>query len=198
MISGRRFLARVLIAAAPLLLAPLAPGAADAPAWDFVRLMAELAQVQTSEARYSEVRHVAMLQRPLELSGTLRYTRPARIEKLQTRPFRELVRVDEDTLTLERDGKTRSVVLRNVPLVGALVESLRATLAGDATELERLYHVSMDGSREGWRLKLTPREIEVAGIVREINISGAGARVGRIEILESGGDRSVMTIREAS
>ncbi len=197
MISGHRLRARLLIAA-PLLLAPLAPLAAEAPAWGFTSLMAELAQVQTSEARYSEVRHVAMLQRPLELSGTLRYTRPAHIEKLQTRPFRELVRVDADTLTLERDGKTRSVVLRNVPLVGALVESLRATLAGDATELERLYQVSLDGTRDGWRLRLVPREIEVAGIVREISIGGTGARVGRIEIIESGGDRSVMTIREAS
>ncbi len=197
MISGHRLRARLLIAA-PLLLAPLAPLAAEAPAWGFTSLMAELAQVQTSEARYSEVRHVAMLQRPLELSGTLRYTRPAHIEKLQTRPFRELARVDADTLTLERDGKTRSVVLRNVPLVGALVESLRATLAGDATELERLYQVSLDGTRDGWRLRLVPREIEVAGIVREISIGGTGARVGRIEIIESGGDRSVMTIREAS
>jgi len=196
MISGPRPVAR--IAQAALLLFAGALQAADAPAWDFAQLMAQLAQVQTSRARYSEVRHVAMLQRPLELSGTLFYTRPAHIEKHQTRPFREVVRVDAEKLTVERDGKTRSVVLRNVPLVGALVESLRATLAGDATELERLYAVSMEGPRERWRLRLTPRETEIAGIVKEIDISGSGSRVGRIEIREPGGDRSVMTIQEES
>jgi hypothetical protein len=194
MISGPRPGARIAIAA--LLLFAAAPRAADAPAWDFAQLMAQLAQVQTSRARYSEVRHVAMLQRPLELSGTLSYNRPAHIEKLQTRPFREVVRVDAEKLTVEREGKTRSVVLRNVPLVGALVESLRATLAGDATELERLYAVGFEGTRERWRLRLTPREIEIAGMVKEINISGAGSRVSRIEIREPGGDRSVMTIQD--
>ena len=184
--------------ATPLLVLAVSLQAAGAPAWDFAQLMGQLAQIQTSRARYSEVRHVAMLKQPLELSGTLTYSRPAHIEKLQTRPFREVVRVDAEKLTVEREGKTRSVLLRNVPLVGALVESLRATLAGDATELERLYAVSMEGPREQWRLRLTPKEIEVAGIVKEISISGSGSRVSRIEIREPGGDRSVMTIEEAS
>lgn len=160
--------------------------------------MADLAQVQTSSARYSEVRRVAALRQPLALSGTLHYSRPARIEKLQILPFRELIRVDGEQLTVEREGKTRSVALAGVPLIAALVESLRATLAGDGTELERLFAVKVEGARERWTLKLTPREIEVAGVVASVSITGSGSRVRRIEILEPGGDSSVMTIHEES
>jgi outer membrane lipoprotein-sorting protein len=197
MISGANLPTSFARAASLLLLAG-ALHAADAPAWDFAQLMAQLAQVQTSRARYTELRHVAMLKQPLELSGTLSYSRPARIEKIQTRPVREIVRLDGETLTVEREGRTRSVTLRNSPLVGTLVESLRATLAGDAGELQRLFSVSMEGPKERWILKLTPREIDVAGLVAEIGISGSGPRVGRIEIQEPSGDRSVMTIKEES
>jgi len=180
-----------------LLLAALPAAAQDEP-WDFAQLMAQLAQVQTSRARYSEVKRVAVLQKPLRLSGTLLYERPARIEKHQTQPVKESIRVDGDWLSVEREGKTRRIALQNAPLVAALVESLRATLAGDSAELERLFSVSVEGTRQRWTLALTPREAEIAGVVQNIVIAGSGSRLVRIEILEPGGDGSVMTIHEES
>ena len=181
-----------------LLLAGSLSAAAQEEPWDFARLMAQLAQVQTTQARYSEVRHVAVLQKPLQLSGTLLYERPAVIEKRQILPFREVIRVDGDWLTVEREGKTRRIALLNEPLVGALVESLRATLAGDGAELERLYSVRVRGTRQRWTLELTPREVEIAGVVKSILIAGSDSRVARLEILEPSGDGSVMTIYEES
>jgi hypothetical protein len=195
MISGAGLRARVARAASVLLLASL-PAAAQEEPWDFARLMGELAQVQMSQARYSEVRRVAVLQKPLRLSGTLFYERPSRIEKRQTLPFKEVMSVDGDWLTVEREGKTRRVALLSAPLVGALVESLRATLAGDGRELERLYSVRVEGTRQRWTLALTPKEVEVAGVVKSIGIAGSGSRIVRLEILEPGGDGSVMTIHE--
>src|SRR5437762_1339446 len=76
MISGAGLRGSLLRAASVLLLASL-PAAAQEEPWDFARLMAQLAQVQASRARYSEVRRVAVLQKPLQLSGTLLYARPA-------------------------------------------------------------------------------------------------------------------------
>jgi len=197
MISGTGLRARIARAAAVVLLAS-APAAAQEEPWDFARLMAQLAQVQTSRARYSEVKRVAMLQKPLRLSGTLFYERPARIERHQTQPFDEVIRVDGDRLSVEREGKTRRISLQNAPLVAALVESLRATLAGDGIELERLYAVRVEGTRQRWTLALTPREVEIAGVVKTIAIAGSGSRIARMEILEPGGDGSVMTIHQES
>jgi outer membrane lipoprotein carrier protein LolA len=197
MISGARPRASLLRAASLLLLASL-PATAQEEPWDFARLMAQLAQVQASRARYSEVRRVAVLQRPLQLSGTLLYARPARIEKRQILPFEEVIRVDGDRLTVEREGKTREFRLQNAPLIAGLVESLRATLAGDATELERLYSARVRGTRQRWTLELTPKEVEIAGVVKSILVAGSGPRVARLEILEPSGDGSVMTIHEES
>jgi len=185
-------------AAFVLLLAGTLQSAAEEASWDFARLMAELAQVQTSRARYSEVRRVAALRRPLALSGNLYYSRPALIEKHQILPFREVIRIDREQLTVEREGKTRTIAFTSAPLIAALVESLRATLAGDGAELERLFAVHVQGARERWALKLVPRDAEVAGVIDSINIAGSGPRVSRIEILEPGGDSSVMTIHQQS
>ena len=174
------------------------PAAGQEEPWDFARLMGELARVQTSRARYSEVKRVAMLQKPLQLSGTLLYERPGRIEKRQTLPVEEVIRVDGGWLTVEREGKTRRIALQDATLVAALVESLRATLAGDGIELERLYAVRVEGTRQRWTLALTPREVEIAGVVKTIAIAGSGSRIARMEILEPGGDGSVMTIHQES
>jgi outer membrane lipoprotein carrier protein LolA len=193
MTSGARLRASIA-GAAPLLVFAGGLHAADAPEWTFARLMAELAQVQTSHARYSEVRRISMLEQPLELSGTLSYSRPGRIEKNQILPFRETLRIDADKITVERDGRTRTVAMRDSPLAAALVETLRAILAGDAAGLGRLYEASVRGPRERWELRLRPREPEVTAIVNEIDVRGSGSRVGRIEIRVPGGDRSVMTI----
>jgi outer membrane lipoprotein-sorting protein len=197
MISGAGLRASLLRAACVLLLASLPAGAQEEP-WDFARLMAQLAQVQTSRARYSEVRRVAVLQKPLQLSGTLLYARPALIEKRQILPFKEVIRVDGDRLTVEREGKTREIMLQNASLIAGLVESLRATLAGDGTELERLYSIRVQGTKQRWTLALAPREVEIAGVVKSIVIAGSGSRVARLEILEQSGDGSVMTIHEES
>jgi len=172
--------------------------AAQEGPWDFAQLMAQLAQVQASKARYSEVKRVAVLREPLHFSGTLSYARPARIEKHQALPFKEVIRVDGEVLTVEREGKTQSVALQGVSLIATLVESLRATLAGDGSELERLYAVKVEGTRQRWTLRLTPRDFEVAGVVKNIIITNSGSRVARIEILEPGGDSSVMTIHHES
>ena len=198
MISGAGLRARIAGAASVLLLAGALSAAAQEEPWDFARLMAQLAQVQASSARYSEVRRVAVLQKPLQLSGTLLYERPALIEKRQILPFSEVIRVDGDRLTVEREGKTRELMLQNSPLIAGLVESLRATQAGDGAELERLYSVTMGGTRQRWTLVLTPREAEIAGVVKSIDIAGSDTRIVRLEILETGGDGSVMTIHEKS
>jgi outer membrane lipoprotein-sorting protein len=198
MISGAGRLRRIARAAPVLLLAAVLQSPADEARWSFAQLMAQLAQVDTSRARYSEVKRVSMLKEPLTLSGTLFYARPDRMEKRQTSPFAEVIRVEGERLTVERDGTTRSISLRGAPLIDALVESLRATLAGDAAALQSLYTVSVDGERNRWKLLLIPRDADVAGTVKRITIAGSGARLSRIEILEAAGDSSVMTIEEDS
>lgn len=174
----------------------LAPTLALGQEWDLRALMRDMAQVPASESRFVETRHIAMLTRPIELKGSLSYERPNRLAKHVESPFDELLSVDGQSATLfnRTKGEQRFVSLREQPALGALVESVRATLAGDLPQLERHYKLEFSGPRGGWTLRLAPRDDRVKGYVETITLAGAEARLRRIEIVEASGDRSVMRI----
>lgn len=178
-----------------LLLALAVPAApADGPGLE--ALMQRMASVPSSRSHFVETRHVALLTRPLQLKGRLTYERPNRLSKHVLSPFDELISVSGDALTVlnKSKGEQRLVSLREHPPVRALVESVRATLAGDLAQLQRHYRVEFSGARGSWKMLLVPLDSQVRGYVETIALAGAGARLTRIEIVETNGDRSVMTI----
>ena len=187
MISGARSLVAALL---------LGPGLCLAQSWDLDVLMREMAAVPASRTRFVETRHLALLSRPLELKGSLTYERPNRLAKHVEAPFDELLTVNGEALSLvnKTKGEQRFLSLREQPALRALVESVRATLAGDRPQLERHYRVQFSGARDAWRLHLVPRDAQLRGYVESVTLTGAAARLQRIEALESSGDRSVMTI----
>jgi hypothetical protein len=184
MISGALSLALLLLVPPAL-----------AQGWNLQELMKEMAQVPASRARFVEIREIALLTQPVELKGTLTYERPQRLTKHVQSPVDETLSVDGDTLTLRNASKQRVISLRDEPAAGALVASVRATLAGDLAQLERHYKIELSGTRASWKLRLQPREARVRRAVDSITLGGAGARLTRIDTLEANGDRSVMTIR---
>jgi hypothetical protein len=136
----------------------LIPLAVFAQGWDLEALMSAMAQVPASQTRFVETRHLAMLTNPIELKGSLRYERPNRLAKQVQSPFQELISIDGETVTLvSRKGDQRVISLSEQPALTALVEGLRATLAGDRAQLERHYKLSFSGPRDSWTLRLAPR-----------------------------------------
>jgi hypothetical protein len=174
------------------------PGAAD-EAFGLPALMRALASVPRAEARFTEVRRMQVLSAPLELRGTLRYVRPDRLERQVQAPYEETIRIEGGRVSVDNParGVRRSYALATLPAAYAMVESLRATLAGDAAALERHYWLKLSGTRESWLLTLTPRDAGVADMLAEVRLHGVEARITRIEYDEALGDRTVITIRES-
>ena len=82
------------------------------------------------------------------------------------------------------------------PGLAALVESIRATRAGDLAALQRHYALQIEGSREQWTLTLKPLDPQVAAYVSQLTLTGSETRIARIVVEEAGGDRSVMEIEK--
>lgn len=196
MITGSSRAARLLVGLA----AWLAVASAAAADWGVEQLMRDLGQVKSSRARFVERKHLAILTAPLESSGTLVYTAPGRLEKHTLAPRRESLVLERDRLTLERPAENgernqrRTFALRDQPVIWSFVESIRSTLAGDLATLSRFYQVALDGGERQWRLTLKPVEPGMQDFVSEIRIGGSRNRIDTIEIIETQGDRSVMTI----
>jgi hypothetical protein len=169
-------------------------------AWDVDELMRQLATVEHSQGRFVERKYLKVLKQPLELTGTLSYTRPGQIEKRTLKPKPETLTVVGDTLTLDNPARKQHRVLKlqDYPVLWGFVESIRATLGGDLKALQRFYRVELEGDANRWRLFLAPNDSKMGEVISLIRIEGSQARVDTIEMQEARGDRSVMKIYEES
>jgi outer membrane lipoprotein-sorting protein len=166
--------------------------------WGLPQLMQSLAQVQSSQGKFVERKHLAVLDVPLTSSGTLSFRAPGHLEKHTLDPKDESLVLDGGVLTIENKARNikRTLVVQQYPAVWAFVESIRSTLAGDLPMLQRFYKVELKGAAAKWRMKLLPLEQRTRDMVKEIVISGRGDRVTVIEMLEANGDRATMTVSE--
>jgi Outer membrane lipoprotein carrier protein LolA-like len=190
LLAGPHGLAR---AQAPEGIAPPATAAPSSP--DTIdQLMQLLATRRRSHVTFDEVQQLAVLDGPLESSGELVYEAPDRLEKRTLSPKPETLVLSHGVLSATRAGRTRAVELAAAPQLAPLIESIRATLAGDRGALERIFSVRLDGDLSEWSLRLVPRDPAAARLVKEVRINGAHQRLQTVEILESDGDRSRLTI----
>jgi hypothetical protein len=162
--------------------------------WSLAKLMDALAHNRAGVATFEETKFISVLDQPVVSSGELRFAAPDHLEKVTLKPRGESMILDGDRLTLQRGSRRKLVSLAEYPEVAGMVESMRATLAGDRKALERAYYVGFDGSAESWNLTLIPTVAAIAKLVAKIHMHGSGAEVREIDILQADGDHSRMTI----
>jgi hypothetical protein len=162
------------------------------PALD--ELLQLLAARRHGHVTFTEVQQLAMLDRPLESSGELLYDAPDRLEKRTLKPKAQTLILEHGVLTARRGHRTHVMELRDYPQVVPFVESIRATLAGDRAALERYFRVQFDGTLAHWTLLLVPVDATLAGAVKDIRIEGERDVVRTVEIRQSDGDRSLLSI----
>jgi Outer membrane lipoprotein carrier protein LolA-like len=162
---------------------------------EFDAVMSLLAMRRHGRVEFIEQQFLAVLKRPIESSGELRYDAPDRLEKRTLLPRLEILLLDGDMLTVERHGHRREMDLRRYPQVQPFVESIRATLAGDRGALERVFTVDFAGSAQRWSLALAPKDPHLSRIVRLVQIDGARDQLLRVETRMTDGDRSLLTLR---
>ena len=160
------------------------------------QLMAKLAKNPQGAATFTEKKFIAILEQPIESSGELLFIAPARLEKRTLKPKPETMVLDGDTLTVERGRRKHVLQLKDYPEVAGMIESIRATLAGDRKALERVYHLTLDGGQERWALVLTPLDPKVGAVIARIRMEGVKDVVRSVEILQTDGDRSLMAIEQ--
>jgi Outer membrane lipoprotein carrier protein LolA-like len=161
---------------------------------DLDGLMSLLAQRKHGHVTFVEEHFLAVLDRPLESSGELLYDAPDRLEKRTLHPKPETLVLEHGVITAHRGHRTYVLALRDYPQIVPLIDSIRATLAGDRASLERIFKVTLDGSLEHWTLLLLPSDATVAQTIKQIRIEGARDAIHSVEIQQADGDRSLLTI----
>jgi outer membrane lipoprotein-sorting protein len=171
-------------------------GHAVAPVWGIPQLMQSMASVKSSEKKFTERKYMSVLTTPLVSSGTLSYRAPAWLAKHTLHPRNERMVLDHGIISIENSSGQvqRSMMVDQYPAIGAFVESIRATLAGDRKALEKYYRIELAGNAEHWHLQLLPRDPGMLRMVNKIRMEGRGNQIDTVEIWEANGNRSVMTV----
>ena len=104
------------------------PGIAEAAGnqepLDLLKLMELMGQVSARQDRFTETKTMAVLTKPLVLTGTLAYSRPDRVEKHVLAPYEEHLVVQGDQLTLVNKDGTKRIGVKSHPLIWSFVEAI--------------------------------------------------------------------------
>jgi hypothetical protein len=171
---------------------PQSASSADGAALD--SLMALLSQRRHGEADFNEKKYLSMLQQPLESSGVLIYDAPDHLEQRTLQPRNQSVVLDHGLVTMQIGRRRRELRLADYPQLAPLIDSIRATLAGDRAALERVFELGFSGTLEHWQLRLEPRDPQLAATLKRIDMQGERDAVREVRVQQSDGDRSVMSI----
>ena len=161
--------------------------AADTPATPASRADAEwilsrLARPAPMRTGFVEVRGSALLKAPLRLTGEYRRPDGDTLVREVRAPYAETTTIRAGDVRIERNGRgARTFSLSRAPELAGLQASFGALLSGDRTALSGHYAITSTGTRNHWKLTLTPKGEELAQQVRDIVLYGRGAELRCIE-----------------
>lgn len=178
------------------------PGGVAAADFTFDDLMANLSEHPEFTADFTEKRSSFLLNRPLELTGQIRFDADKRLEKIVESPFEEHITIDNDAVVIKRvnsEGKaatthTTRYDLSNYPFLAKAVQGVSNVFAGDKQLLDELYNRELSGTGDDWELKLTPKEDKLAEFITLITIRGSGGVIDYIHTVEADDDESKLTL----
>ena len=163
--------------------------------------MQTLSEVNSLKAEFEEVKTLSIFSSDITVKGWLNYTRPNYIERQIISPHHELTIIEDDEIRIEHEAgkednnaREQTLSIDVHPAVRTLIESIRATFAGDLEVLKSYYTLIFSGTRESWLLTLEPIGEEVKEHVRQVKISGSDKHVKKILTIESDDSESEITI----
>ena len=100
--------------------------------------MSTLAQHRVGARDIHRDEDLSIATQPVESSGELVFVAPDHLEKHAAGLKPEHLVVDGDMLTVERNNRKFTLALARYPELGAFIDSIRATLAGNRFALEQV------------------------------------------------------------
>ena len=163
-------------------------------------VMNRLAAVKSAKADFTEKKFVRLLDAPVESTGVLIYVAPDRFEKHTKNPVEERMTVERDMVTLDNVAKKKKqqIFIPQFPALAAIVDAMRGALSGNLPQLQQAFSIKASGTNVRWKLHLVPREANQYAYIHAVEITGRDDFIESIEIRQSDGDRSVMSMTRAA
>jgi hypothetical protein len=107
----------------------------------------------------------------------------------------ETVTVQGDQVAITgANGSDMHVTLTAYPELGTVIDVIRLTLAGDLTAIRARFDVVFSGTRDAWRMILTPRDAIAGQLLTAVLVDGDATAIRAIDIRQTNGDRQTLSI----
>ena len=171
------------------------PAAADpigrgkAPA-DVDALLAGLARAPGLYARFTEEKHLTLLQQPLVTTGSIYFAPPARFARVAEKPIPSTLVVDGNQLRFGNADGQESMNLGANPVARLFADAFVMLLSGNRAGLEKIFKMQLVPAPGGedWRLLLTPRVAPMDKMIKDLELRAHGLIVRELTVRESNGD----------
>lgn len=188
----RGFRNGLLLAACLMLASSVALAAAPGLAESLLAGMAKTPPVATP---FVQVSYRGVLDRPLVVSGTLRWLGGDRMERDIENPFKETAKIGDGELSVQRgSGGVHRMPLSRAPQAGAMLAGFRALLGGDVSALRKDFTLAADGGKAHWVITLTPGTGELKRQLTSIVIDGHNDEPRCLTVTDNNGDSSITLV----
>lgn len=171
------------------------PGTAGAAAWTLDELLARMAAMTQSQARFEQEIYVSYLKQPMHLSGRVAYSAPGRMVMQFEEPRWQRLTFENGEVHVEEAAGAEALTVATGadPVLRAVALSLQALFEGEGAALRQAFEVSFTGGADDWHLSLTPKDADVAAVVAAIEMRGRDNLVLHYALRRRDGDHMVMT-----
>ncbi|MGY6269632.1 outer membrane lipoprotein carrier protein LolA [Achromobacter denitrificans] len=166
-----------------------------AHAFDLDALQAQLRGAPYVRGHFVQQKFLRALPQPLTSRGDFTLASGQGLLWLLKSPIEQDLRITPEGIS-RRAGNGKWEALAQHAGAGRENRLFLSVLAGDTAELRKNFDPALAGDAGAWTLTLTPRSKLLRQIFDSIVITG-GALVGRIELNEAQGDRSVLQMTGA-
>lgn len=165
--------------------------AATAHALTLTELQGLVQAEPTRALKFEEERESPWLASPVFSRGTLRSS-PEGLEKRVDTPHKETWRLLADRIEWvgAEPSARKEILFSRAPALAPVVDLMRNIVARDLGALERDFLITLSGDSTAWRMKLLPRQSNVARAVAGVELQGAAGRVLVIVLNETNGQRT--------
>jgi len=160
----------------------MAPAGARDAGIDSGWILSKLARPAPMKTNFVETRSSKLLKSPLRIYGE--YGRPDNDTLVRTvrAPYVETTTIRGTQATIARAGHgARTFSLTRVPELASMQASFGALLRGDQAQLQQGFALATTGTREHWRMGMTPKSATLARQLKAITLYGRGAELRCIE-----------------
>ncbi len=157
-----------------------------------------LAEADTAVIPFIETRRMGFIKKPVELSGTMRYSKKAGLSIAYEQPKPRVLIIDDAGL-IERqpDGRERRVSATDRPEIAVVTNVYLNLLRGRPAGLFGACEVYFTGTAGSWQMGLIPKDDKLRRHTGRVIIGGSGREIAQISNLLENGDTRTLRLSKS-